>query len=72
MTKSEALFKLLALGPLSRRELSEITGWSRTNVRSALQHLKTNERIVYRQKQWIRLDEGLRSEGMDYSLQAKS
>lgn len=58
MTKSEALYKLLALGPLTRAELNEITGWTKTQVRNALQYLSMTEKIVYEQPVW-RVDEGL-------------
>ena len=60
MTKSDALYKLLALGALTRRELNQITGWKKSQVSGTLQYLSMTGKIVYERPVW-RLDEGLRS-----------
>lgn len=45
MTRNYALLKLLALGPLSRREIEEITGWPKRNVFYVLKYLVQEGKI---------------------------
>ena len=53
MTRSYALLKLLEHGPLSRQEIIEITGWTKTQVHSVLQYLVQVEKIAKDKKLWV-------------------
>ena len=53
MTRSYALLKLLEHGPLSRREIIEITGWTEKQVHSVLQYLVELGKISKDKKLWV-------------------
>ena len=53
MTRSHALLKLLEHGPLNRREIVEITGWTEKQVHSVLQYLVQLEKIAKDKKLWV-------------------
>jgi DNA-binding IclR family transcriptional regulator len=53
MTRSYALLKLLEHGPLSRREIVEITGWTEKHVHSVLQYLAELGKIAKDKKLWV-------------------
>lgn len=45
MSRSHATRQLLKLGPLTFRELLEITGWTRMQARDVLGHLLEREEV---------------------------
>lgn len=53
MTRSYALLKLLEHGPLSRRDIVEITGWTEKQVHSVLQYLVELGKIAKDKKLWV-------------------
>ena len=53
MTRSYALLKLLEHGPLSRREIAEITCWTESQVHSVLQYLAEIGKIIKDKKLWV-------------------
>ncbi len=52
MTKSYALKRLLEHGALNRREIVEITGWTKAHVHSVLQYLAETEAIKRVNGKW--------------------
>jgi predicted transcriptional regulator len=52
MTRSYALKKLLEHGPLTRREILEITGWKVKQVHFTLAYLAHTGAIVKQEKAW--------------------
>jgi DNA-binding IclR family transcriptional regulator len=53
MTRSYALLRLLEHGPLNRREIVEISGWTETQVHSVLQYLADLGKIAKDKKLWV-------------------
>lgn len=52
MTKTYALQKLLEHGPLTRRELREITGWTERGLHYTLAYCSQAGKIVKDKKAW--------------------
>jgi DNA-binding MarR family transcriptional regulator len=52
MTRSYALLRLLEHGPLSTREIEEITGWTKRQVQKTIGHVSQNGRINRKGKEW--------------------
>jgi hypothetical protein len=52
MTRSYALLKLLEHGPLSTREIEEITGWTKRQVQKTIGHVSQDGRIERKGKAW--------------------
>lgn len=52
MSRSYALRKLLEHGPLTRREIVEITGWKEKQVHFTLAYLAQTGAIVKQEKAW--------------------
>jgi hypothetical protein len=48
MTRSEALHKLLALGPLSKGEIQRVTGWNVEDVQDTLVRLILNQMVTFK------------------------
>lgn len=54
MTRTYALLKLLELGPLDRKELREITGWSETKLRFVLHGQSNVGKVQNHEGKWHR------------------
>lgn len=54
MTRTYALLKLLELGPLTRKEIREITGWPENKVQGLISYLSNMGRIVFFKDKWTR------------------
>lgn len=54
MTRTYALLRLLELGPLTRKEIREITGWPEEKLRCVLLGQYNNGRIESHEKKWHR------------------
>jgi predicted transcriptional regulator len=53
MSRTHALKKLLEHGPLTRREIVEITGWKAKQVHFTLAYLSQTGAIVKQEKAWV-------------------
>ena len=54
MTRTYALLKLLELGPLTRKEIREITGWPENKVQGLISYLSNMRKIVFLDNKWTR------------------
>jgi predicted transcriptional regulator len=52
MTRSYALVKLLEHGPLTTREIEEITRWTKRQVQKTIGYVAENGRIERKGKAW--------------------
>lgn len=54
MTRTYALLRLLELGPLTRKEMREITGWEEMKLRFVLAGLARKRMVASLQGVWYR------------------
>ncbi len=54
MTRTYALLRLLELGPLDRKEIREITGWSEQNLKYVLAGAARNQTVTSLYGKWHR------------------
>ena len=54
MTRTYALLKLLELGPLTRQEIRNITGWPEEKLRFVLHGQKNNGKVENHEGLWFR------------------
>jgi hypothetical protein len=54
MTRTYALLKLLELGPLTRKEIREITGWPEDKVQGLISYLSSKSRIIFWDNKWTK------------------
>lgn len=54
MTRTYALLRLLELGPLTRKEIREITGWAEDKLKYVLQGAKNKKTIWSVNNRWFR------------------
>lgn len=70
MLKSYVMLRLLNHGPLTRAQMREITGWDDKQVKSIIQYLSSNGRIISKDRYWhLGIHEGLGGEGVDSAAQ---
>ena len=54
MTRTYALLKLLELGPLTRKEIREITGWPEDRLKFVLHGQNNNGKVENHEGIWYR------------------
>jgi hypothetical protein len=62
MTRTYALLMLLDLGPLSRKEIRDITGWPESRLKHILSGCSANGTIESRDGIWYRSRDGVLTE----------
>lgn len=55
MTRTYALLRLLELGPLTRKEIREISGWTEARVQGLISYLSNMDRIRFIDNKWVRV-----------------
>lgn len=58
MTRTYVLLKLLELGPLTRKEIREITGYTELQIKYVMRSLAAEEKIVSKDRLWYRCING--------------
>ncbi len=58
MTRTEVIQKLLMHGPLTRKQIREITGYTELQIKYVMRSLAAEEKIVSKDRLWYRCING--------------